>query len=620
MGKMKVSKNNRRAGKSGSPNWVLSTIVAVVIVAVLLSCVATLVSTSGIVMRWSTAMKSEDYKVSGNMMAYFYVNTYTNFAQNYESYMNYFSIGAANGISDHREITIGGTKEKPNSYDTMFLGDFKGTWFDYFMKQTQDSVKSMLIYCEEADKLGITLTDEDKKNIEATIDSKITEFKIYNLSGGGGADLSEATCLKALYGEGVKRSDVRKALELSTLASKCSEKIYETIEGAVTEDRINKEYADDQLDYDMIDYFYYRFSVNYEDVAKEVLGENYKEADLKAKEAEVLAKYKEKIEETKKLAEELEKITVLADFQKYVLNYAADKSYDSLLADEKLKSEDLPAEADLKTIKSTMIANVIKDVLDGKTETTEDVKTVKATDAKSTIYDIEITETFAKAAKDIKKDLFTSVSNTKKSYTVEGGSYAKDDDFSKWAFEKDRKAGDIKNLTEGDGSKGDVKVDKKYFRDTVYFVTKAQYRNDAASRDVAYMMFSSSDTAKKAIEALKKVEGLDSEKFLAKATELGAAASTLFEDYVKGDMQSTTFDNWLYAADTKIGTLTQTPLTMSDGSLMVAFYAADGEPSWKVVVKNTLIEEDYTAREDAMTAAHSGSVEANDWVIGRVHK
>ena len=82
MGKMKLTKDNRRTGKSGIPNWVLATVVFVIIAAVLLTCVASLVASSGIVLRVSTAVKSEDYKVTGAMMKYYYMLTYNTFASN----------------------------------------------------------------------------------------------------------------------------------------------------------------------------------------------------------------------------------------------------------------------------------------------------------------------------------------------------------------------------------------------------------------------------------------------------------------------------------------------------------------------------------------------------------
>lgn len=616
MGKMKLTKDNRRTGRSGIPNWVLTTIIFVVIAAVLLTCVVSLVSSTGLVMRMSNAVVSENYKVTGNMMTYFYMLTYNNFATNYSSYLDYFSLDGYYP-EDHRLTPIGGTAENPNTYDTMFLGNYDGTWFDYFMDQTISDVKTMLIYCEEADVIGgLELTKEEKETIEASIDAAITEYRIQNIAYGGTGELSESACLTAMYGNGIRRSDIRKAMEISTLASKCSEYIYDKIETAVNEDRIQAEYAENNKDFEGVDYFYYRFSVNYTEIT-----EGYDDAELETKKDEILKKYQDRIAEIKAAAAEAEKKTDIKEFKEYVLNYVANNKYDELYDDEK-PTGTIPSEENLKAIKEKMIAEVVAEVMDGKEETEDVVKENKGeTETTYTIYDISITKDFAKAIRTVREDLFTNVSNVAKSNTIEKASYTKDDEFSEWAFSDERKEGDMKKISEGDGAaEGEIKVDKKYYRDTVYFLTSTSDRDETNSRDVAYMLFSSTDTAKAAIEELKKIEGLNKEKFAEVANKKGASGHTVWEDYLEGEMMSSSFDEWLYDEETKIGSITETPITMSDGSVMVAFYVEDGEVVWKVEVKDSLIEEDFEAREDKMTAAHSGSISDSIWTISRIGK
>ena len=634
MGKMKISNKKGKSatkGNSGIPNWLLTTIVVVVVSAVLLTCVATILTSTGAVKRAFNAMKSEDYKVNGNMMTYFYANTYTNFANTYSSYMKMFSIGENSSISDHRNIIIGGTESSPNTYDTMYFSAYEGkSWFDYFMDQTLSSVKSMLIYCEEADALNITLTKDEEKSIEDSIDASIMQFKIYALASGGDSSISDSTCLSAMYGEGVNRSDVRKAMRLSTLAAKCAQQIEETLDKAITDDRINKEYSDNVLDYDAIDYFYYTYSVSYEDVVKEVAGKDATDSEKEAKKTEIIEAYKKKIEEAKQKAAALAECKTLEEFKKYVFDNKVGDNYKELFDAKGIKDADKPKEEALKTIKDKITAAVVAEVLEGKTETADDVKESKSGEGDNatttyTLYDISINEAFAKAIRSIREDLFKGISNINTSYEKKRGSYSEKDDFMVWAFDDERKAGDVKAIKEGDGSaEGELKVDKEYYRETVYFLTKPQYKDEQNSRNVAYMLFSSTTDANKVIAALDKMvnEGttITKDKFQSLATENGAVANTVAENYVYGNMQSTAFDAWIYGEDTKKGDYTKTALTMSDGSIMVAFYIDDGEPSWKVTVKNVILNEDFGAREDKMTVAHSGSIKTNDWVIGMIAK
>lgn len=633
MGKMKLTKENKRAGssakgKSGIPNWLLVTIVSVVIASVLLTCIFSIGKSSGILMRVSNAMKSEDYKVSGNMLQYFYANTYSNFTSTYETYLSYLSIGSASSMEDHDDIVIGGTTEKPNTYDTMFFNEYKGkTWREFFMDQTLDSVKAILVYCEEADVLGITLNEDDMNTINDAIDATVTQFRLYNMTNGGNGGLSESACLSAMYGSGVKRTDIRKAMELSTLASKCSQSIYDTIEKAVTDDRILNEYDKNKTDYDMVDYFYYSFDVDYDDVVDKIVGDDAEDSEIKAKEAEILAEYKAQIAAAKEKAEALAACTDLDAFKKFVLTEDATEDFGTLYDKMKLEEADKIDATSKDLVKNQVITNIVKDVLASAEKATDIVTetTSGEGDAATTTYKVgtvDVTKTFATEIRSLNETLFTNTQSALTSYDAKKAKYTTDDALSEWLFNNDRKVGEIKTVTEGDGSaEGEVKVDKKYFSAEVCYLTATRYKNETLSRDVAYMLFSSTTTAKEVIKKLTDITELNKDKFAEVAKDKSAAANTVWEDYVEGEMGSTSFDAWLFDAETKPGTVTAEPITMSDGSIMVAYYVEEGEiPTWKETVKTALIEEDFSAREDAMTVAHSTAIKNINWVINQVGK
>ncbi len=621
MGKLKLTKENKRknTAKNGK---LLSVIVAVIAIAVVLTCVISLVASSGIVMRTSNAMKSDNYKISGNMMKYYYMSTYSNFADTYGSYTAYLSIGQGTPVSEHDSIIFGGTAEKPNTYDTMLLGEFDGTWYDYFMNLTKESVKSLLAYCEKADEMGIEVTEAEMNTIEASIDSAILEFRTSQLLSGGSSEISEATCLSAMYGEGMKRSDIRKAMKLSTLASKCQNEVIENIEEGMTDDKITAEYDKNSIDYDLVDYVYYSFRVTYEDAAEAVLGEDYEDSDLEAKKSEVEAKYKEMIEEAKANAEELKATGELDKFKDYLYDYIANDRYDDLLEAKSLASDKLPTEDELKDIKEKLIAAVIAEVKAEEESAKEDVVETKNDDTTTyTIYEHEITSEFATAIKSVKTSLFSSVNAVNGTYTVEKGTYAEEDDFSTWAFSADRKEGDITVINDGDGAgEGEFKIEDESFTAEVFYLTKTRYKYVDNTKDVAYMMFEKEDDAKKAIEKLNALSTLTQEDFDKIAVECGTAYNTLYEDYLEGAMQTASFDEWLYDEKTVIGSYTSTPLTMSDGSYMVAYYVSDGDPAWKVSVKNTLSNEEFTAFEEALVETYTSGIVISDWVIAQIGK
>ena len=623
MGKLKISKtkkNKNSKGSSGIPNWLLSTLVILVVVAVLATCIATWVASSGVTMRWSTAMSLDDYKVDGNMMAYFYQTTYMNFMNNYSSYLSYLSFDQ---YTDPRDQEF----NPEGSYDSAFLqaSDDVETWFDYFMVQTKDSVKNLLIYCAEADKLGITLSDEDQAEIDTSM-----ETLLINIRSSYGAGLSDATCIANVYGNGVSKGDVRKAMELSALASKAAQQISDDIEESITDDRINSTYNDNKLDYDLVDYFSYSFDVYYDDVVAEKYGDDKKADDLNDEEkAAVLALYKEKIAAAHASAKELATKTTLDEFKKWIIDYSAKELYaeqfDSAM--ENVTSEQKPSEENLATIKDKTIAAVIKEVTEGKTEVTEDVVTTEADSNKTyTLYEISVSAEFAEAAKTLKSKLFDAVTSAKEDGLYEKTNYVAPDsegtkdDLSEWAFSADRKVNDVTNIETGDGAnEAEVTVSTERFTATVTILTKTVYRDETLSRNFAYMLFTDEAAAKTAVEAIEAVEGLDKDKFLNIANDENnpADASTYLEDCVIGTMASEALDEWLYSATA--GDYTKTPITMSDGSFMVALYVSEGStPAWKYTVKSSIYNEDYTSYETRMNEDFASSVVVNDKVINKV--
>lgn len=627
MGNLKISKtkkNKNAKGSSGIPNWLLSTLVILVVLAVLAMCVSTFVASSGVIMRCSTAMSLDDLKVDGNMMSYFYQTTYMEFMNNYSSYLSYLSFDQ---YTDPKEQKF----NPEGSYDAAFLGAFEGTWFDYFMNQTTTSVKNLLIYCAEAEKLGITLDDADNAEIDASI-----ETLLINIRSSYGAGLSDATCFANVYGNGVSRKDVRKAMALSALASKTAEHIGKEIENSITDDRINSVYDAEKLDFNLVNYASLAFDVYYDDVIAEKYGDEKKAETLTDDEkAEVLALYKEKIEAARASAAELATKTNFDDFRTWVVEYTVKDIYaDSFdTAMEKVTSEQKPSEAELATIKEKMIAAVIADIANGKTSATDDVVTseIAATEDAAatkayTLYDISVKAEFAEAAKTLKTSLFDKTNTAKKNCLNEKVNYIapdKDgnkDEFSEWAFSADRKANEVKTIEEGDGANAtELKVEKENFTVTVNLLTKTSYRDETLSRDLAYMLFTKEDAAKKAIEALSAIEGLDKDKFLnvAKDENNPADASADLKDCVIGTMQSEAFDEWLFAA--KANEYTKTPITMSDGSLMVAMYLNEGTtPAWKHTVKSHIYNEDYTAYEERMNEDFASSVVTNEKVVNKV--
>ena len=278
MGKLKISKAKKSRsskGTSGIPNWLLSTIIIVVVIAVLAVCISTALFSTGIPGRLTTAMELDGIKVSQNTMAYFFRTTYSNYLdQIYQSqqqmaqYYAQFGLDSSMISTDPYEYlgidTSKGLKEQMTS-------DKITTQYDYFLKMTKNTVSQYLVYAAEANSAGVKLDEKDNKDIDAALENLILTVR-YSL--GMPAGYSDNEICAAAYGEGVSKSDVRKGLELETLAKKMSQVKGDEITKSVKEDkdgRITTTYNANPKAFNYVDYLSFSCDVKYEDVVEEFL-------------------------------------------------------------------------------------------------------------------------------------------------------------------------------------------------------------------------------------------------------------------------------------------------------------------------------------------------------------
>ncbi len=565
--------------QQGMPSWLLSLIIILVTVAVLATVVGGVLSSNGVILRMRKGVYSENYSFSGSMMNYYYHLTYQNFDSNYETYMSYFGLNPSASLKNQifGDESVGG-------YEKSYLGEFDGTWYDYIMSLAVSSVEQILVYCEEADARGITLTDEDYDAIDAEIE---TLKEIASTAG-----YSTTQYLAVTYGNGVKVSDVKKVIELTRLASKAMEVVQTEILDAIKDTDITDKYNANKDNYDLVDYMYYTASIKYENVAKEILGSDYTADELAAKKTEVDAEYNKRVDEAKKVVAALKEITDKDAFIKYILNYVADTYYDEELAKETIADADRPEAEVAAALKTAMIEKIIAEVLEGKTETDPD--TVENGD-KATLYGQTVALKYAQALGNVKKAVFANVVADNTRYNVKESTYVSTNDFSKWAFESGRKVGEIKSIENNEKP-------EEQFVSSVYMLTKTRYLDEAVTKNIAYMLFSSESLAKSAIAEIKKAE-LSLDKFNEMADGLSASGHSTLEEYIEGTLGVDSFDAWAYSDTIKVGDITEEPIVVeADTTYLVGYYYEEADLAWKVNVKSEIFTERYNAAYDAIKA------------------
>ena len=633
MGKMKIS-NNKKRNNGGMPSWLLSLIVGLVAIIVVGTCLASFVGSTGVIGRFSTAMETENYSVNQPMMNYFYQTAYSSFVSGtyYQTLGSYCSLNNAtygnSGLSLDKQ-TIG-----KGQYDSILVpAEYNGkTWHDYFMDQAVATVEQVLIFCEVADERNITLTEEELENVKLGAEALAEQIRDSKDAYGSTpyAGLSDNACISAAFGDGVKMSDVRKALELTSLAGKAQNDVSEEVLDKVTLDRINAEYAENPKHYDLVDFLTYGFSVKYDTVSKDVLaeiGEDAKEADHKD---EILAEYKKQIAEAIEKAKALSAITDKDEFLKFVLNDKLDEIYDDtyeeLKEKAKLEVKVIPSEENVKAIKEAMVAKIFEELFAEEVKDTA-VDDVEEKDDKFYAYEIEINKIYGEFLTDLKASLYSDLLSTKESCLSEQHTYSvpekaeDEEENQKWLFADDRKAGDVTLIEDGDGAKdAAVEVKDKHYTADVYLMVAPRYRDEVKVRDGAYMVFTKEDDAKAAIEALKASGSVTLESFLALAEEKAGGHSEL-KDYVEGSMGSEDFDAWFLDEARAKGDYTAEPIAASTSSFIVAYFEQVGEiTGWQADVKYTLYNEDYEKATEEYTEKYSSTIDRKDNVLNKIGK
>lgn len=606
MGKANRIKSGRNSSASAARNsknkssFAYTLALALVAVFVAAVIIVSAVLSTGVIMRSKKAIYTEDYTVNGTVLQYMFMADYQDFLNTYSYYVSAFGLDTSKPLA----------KQQFSTTAASFLGSFDGTWKDYFMSNLKSQTEQLLVYCEVADEKGIKLEEADI----AAIDEAIHSLE-HNASDMG---YSLNAFLEVSYGKGVKVKDVRKALELSSLAAKVAEVIDAELMDAITKDEIDAKYDENKKDYNVKDYIYYTMSVEYDEVVAEVIPDYDGKTELtEEQKATVLEEYRKQIAETKAKAEVFENYTSVDDFKDAVLDNVAFDSFNSYYETEALADADKLSDTDRDSVRSAMMKEVIEEV---KTKAEAKDATIEA-DGKFTAYGVALaSENTAKAIDNIKTKVYNALKSASDSLFSQKVKYDSEDTIPKWAFDEAEGIGDTKSISFGDGSaEGEIEANSGYFDIGVYMLASDEYCDKTLAKNIGYMTFADEATAKKAIESLKTSATKDYAALEAVAKSCNAATSGKFENYLKGQLSYGNYETWLYDENTVVGSFTETPVTNSSTSTSeyaVFLYYGDGDEAWYIDVKNAIFVDDY--QEYYKTVTEKYPVTVVDKVLDKI--
>ncbi len=251
--KVAAAKNAKKAKITKITTAIIAVVVLVSLVGgVIYHTIYSAAYNKGTIQRDTVVLQSDHYTVDAAMMSYYFYTQYNSFTNNYSSYLS--SLGLDTGISLKRQ-------------DCTFQEG--STWFEYFCDQAGSQVKEYLYLAEKAKADGMALNEEDQTSIQAIID------RYYSYAEENGVE--DAEFLSAAFGTGVNENDVRKCLELSTMADKYYQKYYDSLN--YTDAELENYYKENIDTYRYVDY--YSYSVVAADTKDSA---TYAAAEVKAKE------------------------------------------------------------------------------------------------------------------------------------------------------------------------------------------------------------------------------------------------------------------------------------------------------------------------------------------------
>lgn len=189
---------------------------------------------SGVTMRNTVIVSSDNYEVTAAMMPYYENLSYSNMFQQY--FMLYY------------QYVYGEEQQAYNAAASLMQGYTLSSFFNNALS----TAKEVLVLCEEANKIGLTLDEEEIKTINESADS------IENPA--------------ATFGTGVKKDDIRKAMELYTLAGKYSEKFTEDVKATATDADVMLYVDKNKAEYYSAEYLTYAITLKASDYTDDAEG------------------------------------------------------------------------------------------------------------------------------------------------------------------------------------------------------------------------------------------------------------------------------------------------------------------------------------------------------------
>ncbi len=176
------------------------------------------------------AIKTENFSFNMAEVTYIFNRYYQEFAEENAQYLSFYGIDKTKSL-----------KEQQYTQDT--------TWFDYFLDLSVSYIEELILFCEGAKKTGVTISEDDKKNIDDIINKYVEEAE--------GNDYKIDEYVALAYGEDVTIDDIKSFMEKEQLAINYYNSLIDNyVFSEADEDKYLSEHPDE---FYYVDYMSYTF-------------------------------------------------------------------------------------------------------------------------------------------------------------------------------------------------------------------------------------------------------------------------------------------------------------------------------------------------------------------------
>ncbi len=555
-------KNETKKSRTDKTIGIVCAVFALLIALIL---VFNVIVDNGVFLRSKDAAKTENVEVDAAMMSFFLNQYIIDWYSN--DYMTlYYNLYLNNKVLDldlsksFREQTI--SKDVALYLGTQYEGS---TWYDYFVSAVMDQVDMYVIYANAAIADGITLSAEDKAEIEDNV-------KAINDS-----ILAEGSSYAVRYGQGVKKSDVRHCYELIWLASNYAEYKQEQLEKALDEDDsdILDHVLNNKSDYYTAEVLSYEISVSSKDYGNDVI-------------------YDLAVQTAKDSAAKIAAAKTPAEFVELVEAYEIAKTPD----EEETKAD---TETGSETEKETLSP---EEELESKIE---ELKSTISYETGDELHDWLFGETPAKEGE--VKVIEETETTTKKAETTES-TEAESEEETESATEA---ASETESASESESESETVETPAnvdEVFTVTVYLVTKPNGLDKTLTHDFAYLVVNEKAIAEEFLASFKAGE-MNSDRFYDLAEEKYNAIHSdadhehsddemfefnMFEKQGEGVFNATydVLNEWIEAddiADNTVSDIIEIKVDDKTTQYGVLYFAQHGDELWYANAYSAVVAE-----------------------------